>query len=403
MISRIPDDLLFLFYEFLSAKDSRNFLAASKAFSKLKKIAFIYELNQAYSHQYCINEEFRKFIHSKIENPMIQIRLQLHGNYFSRIPQSPNSVFQFADEDNEEDTPASMKSIEDKVKGKIQLFLTSSSPDISSNALDTRIFNDLTVNYLELTDFPSNINKFPYILHLKLVNSNNNNLKRLKNIKSLQTIQLYSLNNFKDCSNFTHLSEVKISHCPQLINTSGLENIPYLHLEFCSRLADISKLGNHEELILRSCSQVFDLRSLAKVRQRLELKSLPSITSIVGLEKIPTLEIWDCKQLRIPPQHMINSIFQHRSLKLVYCYPDLLLSMPKVSPPLHSLLQSVLIVDSSITSVECFRGVKSVSLERCWNIVNVTPLSSCQKVSLINCINVKDISSLLYVSNLLIK
>ncbi len=402
MISRIPDDLLFLFYEFLSTKDSRSFLIASKSFSELKKIAFIYELNQAYSHQYCMNEEFRRLIHSKIENPMIQIRLQLHGNHFSRIPQSPNSVFQFPDEDNEEDTPTSMKSIEDKVKGKIQSFLYSSSPDISFNLLDTRIFNYLTVNYLELTDFPSNMNKFPYILHLKLMNSNNN-LKRLKNIKSLQTIQLYSLSNFKDCSNFTHLTEVKISHCPQLINTSGLENIPYLHLEFCSRLADISKLGNHEELILRSCSQVIDLRSLGKVRQRLELKSLPSITSVEGLEKIPILEIWDCKQLRFPPQHMINSIFQHRSLKLVYCHPDLLLPMLKVSPPLHSLLQSVLIVDSSITSVECFRGVKSVSLERCWNIVNVKPLSSCQKVSLINCINVKDISSLLYVSNLLIK
>lgn len=188
MISRIPDDLLFLLHEFLSTKDSRSFLIASKSFSELKKIAFIYELNQAYSHQYCMNEEFRRLIHSKIENPMIQIRLQLHGNHFSRIPQSPNSVFQFADEDNEEDTPTSMKSIEDKVKGKIQSFLYSSSPDISFNLLDTRIFNYLTVNYLELTDFPSNMNKFPYILHLKLMNSNNN-LKRLNPYKQFNFIR----------------------------------------------------------------------------------------------------------------------------------------------------------------------------------------------------------------------
>lgn len=165
-----------------------------------------------------------------------------------------------------------------------------------------------------------------------------------------------------DLSPLIDCQEITLDNCNKIKNFSCLTRQISLTLVNNSNLTNISNFHNLQEIVLSRCHSFID------------------ITPFKG---IPKLSLSYCPQI-----YDISVLGNHKELKINAC-SDILKGYP--------ILYGIPVVElcaCDISDLTILNASKIVKLERCDEIIDVSPLRTVNEVSLIDCAKIKDISML---------
>jgi hypothetical protein len=235
LFRRLSNDLIFVIGEYLLQLDFHCVLNSSKReFCETKAETIHYSLNPVFSLKFLWDIKFRKLILSKVRDSVKQLSLNF-----------------------------------------INCYLSSKIYDIDFIPLSSVVTHSLG-------DFVyfSSLDPFKQCECLYNVSSfSHRDFPFLPNLKEI-SVTSESLVNI---SNLSHLKNVKLERCDNVIDISGLQNVPVLTIRTCKNIENFSFLGKQISLILENLT-ICDVSHLGNVYD-LKLRSCPEIEDISGLGK----------------------------------------------------------------------------------------------------------------------
>jgi hypothetical protein len=396
----LPLHVFFIIREYLTSKEWFLFLQTSNQDAIIKElldITWIWRLTSHYSLKFLTDLEFRKTIFERITFPSKQLALKLNhslDNHFRSEADNEHSPDQLDQRDNyislhsifNEDGPfRSVYMLEltecvvltDDIISCLQhikYLRLVQCPNISNvNILHNAVKLDLN-DCQAITD----VSELNCVHHLVLCNCQGiTDISRLGNekfyrlepgndriptrIRRNQKIEILYCLNITKFENLQCLEYLHIHSCSNLLHTKGMENIAELELRYCDKLADISNIGispKQHKLTLENCPELTSIHPMLSIRY-LELCGCSSVLDALDLRKYEKLE----------------------TLVIDNMYFDVIGGLG-------------LRCDSSSLNANLKQTKREIYIEASLNVSNLNQFQHFNKVTVIDCVLVEDVSSL---------
>lgn len=215
---------------------------------------------------------------------------------------------------------------------------------------------------------------FPYIPALKEIDfdyedSDNTDPIDLSTYSDVQSVRFVDFDELRDLSPLSECPRIELHRCHKIQDFSCLRKQKFLFISESESLKDVRNFQNIKVVCLRQCENLIDVSPLFGVYD----------LSLIG-----------CQQVRD-----ISGLGNHQKINISFCSYflqgyDALQHIP------HVRLEAC-----NISNVSCLRYAKSVSLEYCGLLADVSPLKGIERLTLTGCSNnLRDISSITVVPNL---
>lgn len=186
-----------------------------------------------------------------------------------------------------------------------------------------------------------------------------------------------------DITHLSHLNSVCLHNCLELSNIDSLTNVREIILFDCPQITNFSCLGRQHSLEISHCPGLKDLTNFSFIH-RLVIVACPGIINLHALKDIYDLTLDLCWE-----RHSLTCLTSHHyRLKLMNLSEntsgyEILYQIPHVS------LETSFIHDLQVLS-----EARSISLERCYKVNDVSPLINVKEICLKECSKITNIRSL---------
>lgn len=173
-----------------------------------------------------------------------------------------------------------------------------------------------------------------------------------------------------DLNCFSKVSVLHINNVKPPIDLTPLKTIPILILGSYHGTADFSVLSSQKQLVIYNCEGLTDVTSFRSIRT-VSLSNCPNISDVRSLNGVYCLKLFLCKGIRD-----ISCLGNHHRLELDKLSDDVtgfdcFLHIPHVS-----------LTDFPIEDLNILRYAKSIYLNRCLNVSDVSPLKNVKIINI---------------------
>jgi hypothetical protein len=398
MFEILPVEIHRAIKTFLQIKWFRKLLNSSKKIFSIPKKQLLYlSLTEFMSYNYCLFDSVRDMALSTIENPLLQVKLNI----------SEPEMFR-------SDRTSATESL------KVHSVKFKNFSGNLSYLVYVKNVEFYTWNIQELTDLPENIQQLSLFSPPLLTSIRRSSVTRIENSMT---------KNFT----FHFLTKCILRSCSELTDVSGLFSVFHVDIRFCYKLEDISCLGNHDTLIIQDCLKLHKVGNITNIR-KCSFFFCPALVDLTGIGRIDVLELKNCNKitnvdsLGKEQKHIIlDTLVQltgiHSDTNLRYCEKVTIRTctrlrdvyalctvrhlqifncvmitdfLPGLPYQHHSLSLDCTKSLMNIDSVTSFAFLSSLSLSQCDSITDLTLFRKIYFLSFSRCSNISDVSCLVW-------
>eukprot|EP01040_Poterioochromonas_malhamensis_P013219 gene13219-14510_t len=350
-ISDIPEAIFPIIQSFLMAEDYHYFIHTDKRFFEgIKQKTIYYSFNYFYSIKYVMDKAFQTLIQGKVNDTSKQVCLLLDRSAMSSQVLLL-SVHQLILND-----------------GQWEEYLPKPSMNQELPPLFLNLSSIITSSFLDSDDLP-----LPFLPSLKeLTFNSNSSLLHITTIRNLLKLSLY--------------------FCPSLLEITIDYPLLELDLQGCRLLRSINPSGNNpilaKTVLIQNCHNLHfnDFQQYSQI-QNLTISECRQDfpTSLKHLKGIHSLSLIECSKLS-----NISELGNHYQLEISFNRIDQATS-PLVGYEILQGISHVILKRVNIVDVHVLREAKSLYLEYCEGITDVSPLMNIMDLTVDKCWNISNL------------